>query len=31
MVAARLALAGGQAVTNPRVAADVVRRRWSGA
>jgi glycosyltransferase involved in cell wall biosynthesis len=30
MVAKRLAFAGGQAVTNPRVAADVVRRRWSG-
>jgi glycosyltransferase involved in cell wall biosynthesis len=30
MVAAHLALAGGVAVTNPRLAAEVVRRRWSG-
>jgi glycosyltransferase involved in cell wall biosynthesis len=29
-LAARVALVGGQAVTNPRVAADVVRRRWLG-
>jgi glycosyltransferase involved in cell wall biosynthesis len=28
MVAARLALAGGQAATNPRAAVEAVRRRW---
>jgi glycosyltransferase involved in cell wall biosynthesis len=31
MVAAHLGLAGGQAVTNPRVAVEAVRRRWLSA